>query len=181
MGKKRNPLTKQEKKLLLAKLLQKVTTCNETNKWTQDNFARQSVHVCIKINDALGERKLEKAAAVRFFKLLMQEGYFVQTANKSIYRPDMDPMYLKDKSDAQMIWLGNIISDSDIFQTRGRIPGVSPAKREEDEEVYPIVMEEEVVLEPVSEEVATEESAALEIAQAILTFKKHNIRITINL
>lgn len=178
MGKKRNPLTKQEKKLLLAKLLQKVTTCNESNKWTQNNFAKQSMHVCIKINDNLGERKLEKAAAVRFFKLLMQEGYFVQTTNKSVYRPDMDPAYLNDKSDAQLIWLGNLIADSDIFQTRGRIAGVSPAKKEEDEEVYPLGMKEEEIAEPVCEEVS-EETAALEIAQAILTLKKYNLHGTI--
>lgn len=128
-------VTLQEKKLLLQKLINKAKT---SNKWSQDGFAHLSTSVCVK--DFGKERHLNKASAVRFFKYLMDTGYLIPGEDARKYRPNIPTKYLEDKHDEQMEWLQEIIETTDIFQTRGRIPGVSPRRKEKpvEENVEPV-------------------------------------------
>lgn len=147
MGKKVVEMTTQEKKLLLSKLLRKVKTMDLG--YSRKAFEEASVFVKVtgESRDKNGnviERKFEKAPAVRFHNYLLSIGYIEKTKNGK-GRNCIPVEYRKDESDLQMEWLNEVIQCNDPFKTRGRVKGVSPyRKSEEDCSAFELLEMEEV-------------------------------------
>lgn len=147
MGKKVVEMTTQEKKLLLSKLLRKVKTMDLG--YSRKAFEEASVFVKVtgESRDKNGnviERKFEKATAVRFHNYLLSIGYIEKTKNGK-GRNCIPVEYRKDESDLQMEWLNEVIQCNDPFKTRGRVKGVSPyRKSEEDCSAFELLEMEEV-------------------------------------
>lgn len=145
MSKKKHPeMTTLEKAQLLSKLLKHVKRANNGN--TLVSFRKESAGVCIKSNilDENKEpiiRRIEKAAAERFFKYLVAIKYLEKAQDKTM-RNCIPDKYRKEGSDPQMSWLMEVVTFNDPFKSRGRIAGVSPRKK--------IVIVEEEELEKVN-------------------------------
>jgi hypothetical protein len=145
MSKKKHPeMTTLEKAQLLSKLLKHVERANKGN--TLVSFRKESASVCIKSNilDENKEpiiRRIEMAAAERFFKYLVANKHLEKAQDKTM-RNCIPDKCRKEGSDPQMSWLMDVVTFNDPFKSRGRIAGVSPRKK--------IVIVEEEELEKVN-------------------------------
>lgn len=123
--KKKVQMTTFDKQRMLSKLLLKVESKGEG--FSAKLFALASKETCITIENET--KRCEKAAALRFFKYLKQQGYVGATKDGK-GRCCIPQEYRENKSDAQMSWLKEVVTYNDPFKERGRIPGVSPRKKE---------------------------------------------------
>jgi hypothetical protein len=145
MSKKKHPeMTTLEKAQLLSKLLKHVERANKGN--TLESFRKESTGVCVKSNilDKNKEpiiRRIEMAAAERFFKYLVANKHLEKAQDKTM-RNCIPDKCRKEGSDPQMSWLMEVVTFNDPFKSRGRIAGVSPRKK--------IVIVEEEELEKVN-------------------------------
>lgn len=118
-------MTTLNKQRMLSKLLLKVESKGEG--FSAKVFAIASKETCITIGDET--KRCEKAAAIRFFKYLKEQGYVGKTKDGK-GRCCIPQEYRENRSDAQMSWLKEVVTYNDPFKDRGRIPGVSPRKKE---------------------------------------------------
>ena len=118
-------MTTLNKQRMLSKLLLKVESKGEG--FSAKVFAIASKETCIIIGDET--KRCEKAAAIRFFKYLKEQGYVGETKDGK-GRCCIPQEYRENRSDAQMSWLKEVVTYNDPFKDRGRIPGVSPRKKE---------------------------------------------------
>ena len=118
-------MTTFDKQRMLSKLLLKVESKGEG--FSAKVFAIASKETCITV--ANETKRCEKAAAIRFFKYLKEQGYVGETKDGK-GRCRIPQEYRENKSDAQMLWLKEVVTYNDPFKDRGRIPGVSPRKKE---------------------------------------------------
>lgn len=128
MGKKIE-MTTRNKQELLAELLCKVQSNNKG--FSADAFKTASTSACIKVKDKKEKfvtKRCEKAAAVRFFKYLKEQGFVGETQDRK-GRCCIPEEYRNDNSDAQMLWLKEVVEFNDPFKNRGRIKNVSPRKK----------------------------------------------------
>ena len=123
--KKKVQMTTFDKQRMLSKLLLKVESKGEG--FSAKVFAIASKETCITVENET--KRCEKAAAIRFFKYLKEKGYVGETKDGK-GRCQIPQEYRENKSDAQMLWLKEVVTYNDPFKDRGRIPGVSPRKKE---------------------------------------------------
>lgn len=128
-------MTTFDKQKMLSKLLLKVESKGDG--FSAKVFALASKETCITIGDET--RRCEKAAAIRFFKYLKEQGYVGETKDGK-GRCRIPQEYRENRSDAQMLWLKEVVTYNDPFKERGRIPGVSPRKKE----ITPKCFEEDI-------------------------------------
>ena len=118
-------MTTFDKQRMLSKLLLKVESKGEG--FSAKLFALASKETCITVENET--KRCEKAAAIRFFKYLKEQGYVGATKDGK-GRCCIPQEYRENRSDAQMSWLKEVVTYNDPFKERGRIPGVSPRKKE---------------------------------------------------
>lgn len=136
---KKIKMTTLDKQKMLSKLLLKVESKGEG--FSAKVFALASKETCITIADKT--KRCEKAAAIRFFTYLKQQGYVGATKDGK-GRCCIPQEYRENKSDAQMSWLKEVVTCNDPFKDRGRIPGVSPYRKSEDCSAAELLEMEEV-------------------------------------
>lgn len=118
-------MTTRDKQRMLSKLLLKVESKGEG--FSAKVFALASKETCITIEDET--KRCEKAAAIRFFKYLKEQGYVGETKDGK-GRCRIPQEYRENRSDAQMLWLKEVVTYNDPFKTRGRVKGISPYRKE---------------------------------------------------
>lgn len=123
--KKKTQMTTLNKQRMLSKLLLKVESKGEG--FSSKVFALASKETCITIGDET--KRCEKAAAIRFFKYLKEQGYVGETKDGK-GRCCIPQEYRENRSDAQMSWLKEVVTYNDPFKTRGRVKGISPYRKE---------------------------------------------------
>lgn len=121
-------MTTFDKQRMLSKLLLKVESKGEG--FSAKVFAIASKETCITVENET--KRCEKAAAIRFFKYLKEQGYVGETKDGK-GRCRIPQEYRENRSDAQMLWLKEVVTYSDPFKDRGRIPGVSPYRKSEED------------------------------------------------
>lgn len=118
-------MTTRDKQRMLSKLLLKVESKGEG--FSAKVFALASKETCITIGDET--KRCEKAAAIRFFKYLKEQGYVGETKDGK-GRCRIPQEYRENRSDSQMLWLKEVVQYNDPFKTRGRVKGISPYRKE---------------------------------------------------